>query len=240
MAFLALLPAACHNFPSWLNHLNVLGLDISIIGFLNSYGYLAVFLFIGVENLGVPFPGETMLVAASVYAATGCGMQEPYVILACIAGSIVGSSIGFFVGWVGGRGLLRKLHVSDKHLAPAEAYFKRYGGATVFFGRFLAVLRAWAAFLAGLNQMNPIRFTIYNGAGAIIWSTAFGLLGFVLGKHLSELQQVLTELGTAGTVIIVVIVVLIVAWWLRRRRLSAAHTAADSSQEEPEEERRAL
>jgi membrane protein DedA with SNARE-associated domain len=233
--FLALLPAACHNFPSWLNHLHFLGLDISIIGFLNSYGYLAVFLFIGVENLGIPFPGETMLVAASVYAATGCGMQEPFVILACIAGSIVGSSIGFFVGRVGGRGLLRKLHVSDKHLAPAEAYFRRYGSATVFFGRFLAVLRAWAAFLAGLNEMNPVRFSIYNGAGAIIWSTAFGLLGFALGKNLDKLKQVLAEMGTLGTVIILVIIALIVVWWLRRRRSGDPATPVEAAPEQPEE-----
>jgi membrane protein DedA with SNARE-associated domain len=206
------------KLPDWLNHLHFLGLDISIVNFLNTYGYLAVFLFIAVENLGVPFPGETMLVAASVFAAQGCGLQEPGVIIACIAGSIAGSTLGYYIGLAGGRGLIRKLRISDKHLAPAEAYFVRYGSATVFFGRFLAVLRAWAAFLAGLNRMNPIRFMIYNSAGAIIWSTAFGLLGFALGKNLDRLKQVLTDLGTLGTVIIVAIVVIIVVAVVRRRR----------------------
>lgn len=224
---LAVIAAACASLPNWLNHLSFLGLDISIAAFLTSYGYLAVFLFIGIENLGVPFPGETMLVAASVFAAQGCGLQEPGVILACIAGSIAGSTAGFYIGMTGGRRLIRKLHISDKHLAPAEAYFVRYGSATVFFGRFLAVLRAWAAFLAGLNHMNPVRFSIYNGAGAIIWSTCFGLLGYLLGKNLNRLQQVLTGLGTFGTVAIVAIVVIGALVVIRRRR--AAETPSDKA-----------
>lgn len=214
-----LLLAACAQLPGWLRDISVFGLHVSIANFLNNYGYLAVFLFIGVENLGVPFPGETMLLAASVYAAQSCGLQEPFVILACILGSVVGSTIGFWVGRAGGRGLLRRLHVSEKHLAPAEAYFVRYGSATVFFGRFLAVLRAWAAFLAGVNHMHTPRFLIYNTAGAIIWSTVFGLLGFILGKNLSKLQQVVTTLGVLGFVIVGAIIVAGIAlWWIRRKR----------------------
>jgi membrane protein DedA with SNARE-associated domain len=217
--------ATSGNLPNWLNHIDVLGLSFSIAHFLDAYGYLVVFLFIAVENLGVPFPGETMLLAASVYAAQGAGLQEPLVILACILGSLGGSSIGFWVGRTGGRGLLRKLHVSDKHLAGAEAYFVRYGSATVFFGRFLAVLRAWAAFLAGLNRMNWLRFTLYNGAGAIIWSTTFGLLGFLLGKNLQRLQQVITALGTLGVLIVVgVVVIALSVWWTRRRRAATARS----------------
>ena len=134
------------------------------------------------------------------------------------------------MGRTGGRGLLRKLHVDDKHLAGAEAYFVRYGSATVFFGRFLAVLRAWAAFLAGLNRMNWLRFTLYNGAGAIIWSTTFGLLGFLLGKNLQRLQQVVTALGTIGVIIIVILVVIAVSiWWARRKRV-----ASDKSPQVPD------
>jgi membrane protein DedA with SNARE-associated domain len=214
-----LLLSACAALPDWLRDVPVLGIHLSIANFLNSYGYLAVFLFIGIENLGVPFPGETMLVAASVYAAQACGLQEPYVILVCILGSVVGSTTGYWIGRTGGRGVLRKLHVSEKHLGPAEAYFERYGGATVFFGRFLAVLRAWAAFLAGLNHMPAGRFLVYNTVGAVIWSTAFGMLGFILGKHLNQLQRVLTALGTGGAIVVgIVVVVAIGTFWFRRRR----------------------
>src|SRR5437879_2058914 len=134
---MAALLAVCTTLPDWLNHLRVLGLDISIAHFLDTYGYLVVALFIGIESTGIPFPGETMLLAASVYAAQGCGLNEVWVIVACIVGATMGDNIGFWVGRSGGRALIQKLpFVNESHLAHAERYFTKYGGATVFFGRF--------------------------------------------------------------------------------------------------------
>ena len=83
--------AACTTLPDWLNHLRVLGIDISIAHFLDTYGYVVVALFIGIESTGIPFPGETMLLAASVYAAQGCGLREQWVIVACTIGATTGS-----------------------------------------------------------------------------------------------------------------------------------------------------
>ncbi len=222
-----LLLAACAGLPGWLRDISVLGLHVSISHFLDTFGYIAVFVFIGIESTGIPFPGETMLVAASVYAAQGCSLQEPWVIVACILGATTGDNLGFWVGRTGGRGLVTKygkyVRVNEKHLDHAERYFRKYGGATVFFGRFLAILRAWAAFLAGVNRMNPWRFFLYNAGGAILWSTTFGLLGYELGKNLGKLQQVLTTLGTVGVVIVGVLVAIIVGTiWYRTRQSHAA------------------
>src|SRR5579863_214025 len=126
---LTLLLTACANLPGWLKDISVLGLHVSISSFLDTWGYVAVFLFIGIESTGIPFPGETMLVSASVYAAQGCSLQEPYVILACILGAITGDNLGFWVGRTGGRGLIRKygkyVRVNESHLDTAEKYFKR-------------------------------------------------------------------------------------------------------------------
>ena len=219
---IAPLLVACANLPGWLRDISVIGLHVSISSFLDTFGYIAVFLFIGIESTGIPFPGETMLVAASVYAAQGCSLQEPFVILACILGATTGDNIGFWVGRTGGRGLISKygkyVRLNESHLASAERYFQMYGGATVFFGRFLAILRAWAAFLAGVNRMDPTRFFIYNLSGAVLWSTTFGLIGYGLGKNLSKLQQVITTLGTVGVLIVAIAVVALVA--SRRRRHS--------------------
>lgn len=220
---IAPLLVACANLPGWLRDISVLGLHVSISSFLDTFGYIAVFLFIGIESTGIPFPGETMLVAASVYAAQGCSLQEPFVILACILGATTGDNIGFWVGRTGGRGLISKygkyVRLNESHLAGAERYFQKYGGATVFFGRFLAILRAWAAFLAGVNRMDPTRFFIYNLSGAVLWSTTFGLIGYGLGKNLGKLQQVITTLGTVGVIIVVLIVAIgVVALVASRRR----------------------
>lgn len=229
----SLLLAACANLPTWLKDISVLGVHVSISHFLDTFGYVAVFLFIGIESTGIPFPGETMLVSASVYAAQGCTLHEPWVIVACILGATTGDNLGFWVGRTGGRGLVTKygkyVRVNESHLDHAERYFRKYGGATVFFGRFLAILRAWAAFLAGVNRMNPWRFFLYNAGGAIIWSTTFGLLGYELGKNLDKLQKVLTALGTVGAIIIVVLVVIIVATiWYRTRQGRIARERAEA------------
>jgi membrane protein DedA with SNARE-associated domain len=216
--------AACTALPSWLNHLKFLGIDISITHFLDTYGYVVVALFIGIESTGIPFPGETMLLAASVYAAQGCGMQEQWVIVACIVGATTGDNMGFWVGRTGGRALIKKIpFVKESHLAPAERYFQKYGGATVFFGRFLAVLRAWAAFLAGVNHMPPLRFFLYNFFGAVIWSTTFGILGYTLGRNLNKLQSVVSTLAGIGLVVFFALVGLgILIFVVRRRRADAA------------------
>jgi membrane protein DedA with SNARE-associated domain len=217
---MAMLLAACAALPDWLNHLRVFGVSISIAHFLDTYGYVVVALFIAVESTGIPFPGETMLVSASVYAAQGCGLQEPGVIIACTIGATMGDNLGFWVGRTGGRALIEKIpFVKASHLEPAERYFRKYGGATVFFGRFLAVLRAWAAFLAGVNRMRPLKFFVYNFCGAAIWSTTFGMLGYELGRNLDKLKSVLSALGFFGAVIFFVIVFSALAvYFLRRGR----------------------
>ncbi len=237
---ISLLAASCAALPDWLVHISVLGVQISIAHFLDTFGYIAVFLFIGIESTGIPFPGETMLVSASIYAAQGCTLHEPWVIIACILGATMGDNLGFWVGRTGGRGLIRKygkyVRLNESHLAHAERYFQKYGGATVFFGRFLAILRAWAAFLAGVNHMNPWRFFLYNAGGAIIWSTTFGMLGYTLGKNLDKLKSVLTALGTVGAVVVAVIVVLIVGTiWYRTRRSRTREKHATTATPSPGE-----
>jgi membrane protein DedA with SNARE-associated domain len=236
----SLLASACSTLPSWVVDISVLGLHISIADFLNTFGYVAVFLFIGIESTGIPFPGETMLVSASVYAALGCStLSEPWVIVACILGATTGDNIGYWVGRTGGRGLIRKygkyVRLNESHLAHAEKYFQKYGGATVFFGRFLAILRAWAAFLAGVNRMNAWRFFIYNAGGAIIWSTTFGLLGYELGRNLSRLESVLKALGTVGIIIFIVLVVLIVGtiWYRTHRGATKDHVSTSTAPRAP-------
>jgi membrane protein DedA with SNARE-associated domain len=216
-------PASCHSLPDWISNLKVLGVSISISHILDTYGYIMVAVFIAIESTGIPFPGETMLLSASVYAALGCGtgMQEQWVIVACIIGATTGDNIGFWVGRTGGRALLKKIpFVKESHLAPAERYFQKYGGATVFFGRFLAVLRAWAAFLAGVNQMRPLKFFLYNLSGAVIWSTTFGLLGYELGSNLDKLKSIVSALGVFGLIVFFVLVGIGVGLFVRRRRSS--------------------
>src|SRR6266568_600391 len=149
---------------------------------LHTVGYPAVTLFVMIESSGIPFPGETMLLLASFYAAVDHQLQIGIIIACAALGAIIGDNIGFYVGRTGGRAFVerfgRYVFLKPQHLDRAEKFFAKYGDKTVFFGRFIAVLRAWAAFLAGVNQMRWRTFLIYNAAGGILWATIFGLLGY--------------------------------------------------------------
>lgn len=193
---------------------------------INSYGYWVVLLAVAIESTGIPFPGETTLVAAAVYASTQHTLSITLVIVAAAAGAILGDNAGYTIGRYGGYPLLRRLvrllHIGEDKLLYTQRYFEKHGDKTVFFGRFLAVLRAWAAFLAGANHMPRRVFIIWNAAGGILWATIYGLLGFILGNNLPLLGRILKGLGIFGFVAVGVVVVATIAFWLVRRRRERA------------------
>jgi len=188
---------------------------------LGTLGYAAVFLFIAVESSGIPFPGETMLLTASAYAGAG-HLQIPLVILAAIAGAITGNNCGYVLGRTGGRRLVRRyghyVRLDERKLQSAQHYYRRHGDKTVFFGRFVAVLRAWSAFLAGLNHMHWRKFVIFDAAGAIVWSILWGVLAFEFGRHLSSLERLVTDVGIAGVAVVALLLGGFLFWRYRLRR----------------------
>ncbi|HLJ35393.1 MAG TPA: DedA family protein, partial [Ktedonobacteraceae bacterium] len=140
---------------------------------LNTFGYLAVTVFIMIESSGIPFPGETMLLLASFSAATIAPQLQIPLVIACAAlGAILGDNLGYLAGRTGGRALAlrfgRYVFLKPHHLDRAERFFAKHGDKTVFFGRFIAVLRAWSAFLAGINHMHWRSFLFYNATGGIV------------------------------------------------------------------------
>jgi membrane protein DedA with SNARE-associated domain len=155
---------------------------------LITHGYLAILLVVAVEAMGVPVPGETMLVLASVYAGTTHHMEIGLVIAAASTGAILGDNLGFLVGQYGGYRLLHRygkyIRLDERRLRLGQYLFDRHGGKVVFFGRFLPILRMWAAFLAGTHRMAWPRFLTFNAAGGVIWATSVGLAAFVFGNSL--------------------------------------------------------
>lgn len=208
---------------------------------LSVIGYPAVTIFVMIESSGIPFPGETMLLLASFFAATNHTLQIPIVIACAALGAILGDNLGYTVGRTGGRALALRygkyFFLKQEHLDRAERFFARHGNKTVFFGRFVSVLRAWAAFLAGVNSMHWRTFLVYNAAGGIIWATIYGLIGYYLGRafrdNFSQIQQYASTVGWVGAgVIVAVVIVLIVFYQLRRRKraLATAHSKASQAQ----------
>ncbi|MCZ0204852.1 DedA family protein [Streptomyces achromogenes] len=138
--------------------------------------YAVVALVIGFESLGIPLPGEIILVSAALMSSQHTGVN-PVVLGACAtAGAVIGDSIGYAIGRKGGRPLLAWLgrkfprHFSAGHVATAERSFEKWGMWAVFFGRFVALLRIFAGPLAGVLHMPYWKFLIANVLGGICWA----------------------------------------------------------------------
>ena len=160
---------------------------------LTNYGYLAVFLFVGIESIGIPFPGETMLVTAGIYAGTTHHLSIVGVIVAAAAGAIIGDNIGYVIGRAGGYRLLRRygkyIRLEEPKLKLGQYLFRKHGSKVVFFGRFVSILRTFAAFLAGVNVMPWPRFLTFNAAGGILWATIYGTAAYLLGTRITTLSK---------------------------------------------------
>ena len=180
-----------------------------ITSLIQTYGYWVVLVFVAIESTGIPFPGETMLLAAAIYAGATGHLSLPLVIAAAAVGAILGDNVGYFVGREGGYRLLRRfghiIHLDARRLKLGQYLFLRHGGKIVFFGRFVAVLRAWAAFLAGANRMRWSRFLLFNTAGGILWATLYGIGGYLLGDAMHRLT------GPVGIVALILAAGVIVA-----------------------------
>jgi membrane protein DedA with SNARE-associated domain len=178
---------------------------------LTSFGYLAVFVLVGVESLGIPLPGETMLITAGIYAGTTHHLAIAGVIGASIAGAIIGDNIGYLVGYKGGLPFLRRygryIRLNESGVRLVRYLFSKYGGRVVFFGRFVSILRTYAAFFAGTSHMRWGRFFVFNALGGIIWSVAYGLAAYY-GQN--AFRRLSTPLDVAVAAVAVVLIALLV------------------------------
>jgi membrane protein DedA with SNARE-associated domain len=199
-----------------------------LTGLVAQYGYLTVFVIVGLESTGVPLPGETTLVAAGLYAGATHRLNIFGVVLAAAAGAILGDNLGYLVGHWGGYRLLvrygRYIRLSEKRIKIARYLFLRYGGEVVFFGRFTAILRTYAAFLAGTTRMPWRRFLFYNAAGGVVWASGYGGGAYLLGRQIERVS------GPLEIVFVLVgVVAVVVATLLIRRQEDRLAAAAEQA-----------
>jgi membrane protein DedA with SNARE-associated domain len=175
---------------------------------LETYGLILVFAFVAVECCGIPLPGETALITASVLASTG-RYDIVAVIAVAAAGAIVGDSAGYWIARVGGRAALARIPWARNHLPKllprGERFFERHGPKTLVIGRFFAGLRITVAWLAGISHMPWGRFLVYNGAGGILWAASTALVAYYFGRTAID---AVTKYGLYAVVAIVVLAVL--------------------------------
>ncbi|MEU2910170.1 DedA family protein [Streptomyces massasporeus] len=170
--------------------------------------YALVGLVIGLESLGIPLPGEIILVSSALLASQH-GEIDPVVLGAsATAGAIIGDSIGYAIGRKGGRPLLAWLgnkfpkHFSEGHIATAERSFEKWGMWTVFFGRFVALLRIFAGPLAGVLRMPYWKFLIANVLGGIVWAGGTTAVIYYVGIVAESWLKRFSWLGLVAAVLV--------------------------------------
>jgi len=186
----------------------------------DAIGYPAAGLGILIESAGIPFPGETLTIAAAAYAATGALDIRVVIPIAAIS-SLAGANLGYLAGYRGGRPFVERfshlLRLNPGHMARTEVFFARYGAAAVLFGRFVLGLRTWSALMAGMARMPFWQFQTASVVGALAWSTAVSLIGFYLGENWSLVTRLVAYLGIGGVVMVALVVLGV--WLLRRLAL---------------------
>jgi membrane protein DedA with SNARE-associated domain len=187
--------------------------------FIEHYGLWFLFTIVCLESAGLWLPGETALIAASVYAAKGHLSIAGVITVAALA-AIIGDNIGYWVGRKAARPLLlryaRLRRYAERVLPPAERFFERHGGKAVFFARFFGGLRVTGAWMAGITRMDWWRFLLWNAAGGIVWAVGVGLLAYYAGKTAADaIARYGVYAAIAGGVAVVLAIAALHVW--RRR-----------------------
>ena len=192
------------------------------------YGYALVAVFLFIEAVGVPVPGETALVTAAALAGRGT-LSIVGVVIASFVGTVLGGHAGYWIGASGGHHFLVKhgrwVGLTEKRLKKTHDYFQTHGAKTVLLGRIVAVVRSFLGILAGLSEMPLKKFASYNAAGGAIWVFTFTTLGYVFGRNLPRLERYIGRVSLVLALLIAVVAIVWFLWrWFVKNRATMAQT----------------
>jgi membrane protein DedA with SNARE-associated domain len=183
--------------PTWMHDL------------IQAYGLWVLFIVVTLESMGVPMPGETALVTTALYAGSTHQIDIISVVLVAAAGAIIGDNIGYLIGRSIQLRLLvrygRYIRLDQPRLKVGQYLFRRHGGKIVFFGRFVAFLRTFAAVLAGANRMPWPHFLLMNALGGLCWASIFGGGAYLFGEQITRVA------GPVSLLLLVVAIGLVAA-----------------------------
>ncbi|MFD8707273.1 DedA family protein [Kitasatospora sp. NPDC059648] len=204
---------------------------------LDHYGYLAVALLVLLDNCGIPVPGQTVLVLASVYAGTG-HLDFAAVLLIAVAAATVGNALGYLIGHTGGRAFVhrwgRYVLLTPARMERADGFFARHGGKVVLVARFVDGLRQYNGIIAGTTEMPWRRFAVFNLLGAVLWTAVWGTFGYVAGANIGTVYRTAIRYQLWFAVGLgVVLAALLLRQVLRRRRREGTD-ADDESESSPD------
>ncbi len=204
---------------------------------VQSYGYYAVFGLIALESTGIPLPGETALVTAALYAGTTHHLNVAVLAAVAAAGAITGDNAGYWIGRTGGYRLAERygrfVRLDRAKLNVVRYLFARHGVKVVFFGRFVAVLRTFAAFFAGVSKMSWPGFIAGNAAGGALWAACYAFGAYALGDAAHSVGTAVSYAGYGVASVATIASVVLVRRSVRRLERQADDTSSDGPAHDP-------
>jgi membrane protein DedA with SNARE-associated domain len=190
-----------------------------ILSLIGQYGYLVIFFGVMLESVGIPIPGETILIAAGFLVYQGTLSLEETLVFGAF-GSIIGNQIGYWIGREGGRPFVLRwghyIGITSKRLVRVEGFFANHGGSAVILARFVPWLRAFGALAAGISRMDWRTFFFYNILAGMAWATASVMIGYLFSGSLSLIEG---WMGSA-TILLALLLALTLLIYLVYRRLA--------------------
>ncbi len=213
-------------------------MTLSLITHLvQSYGYYAVFALIALESMGIPLPGETALITAALYAGTTHHLSVAVLAAAAAAGAVIGDNAGYWIGRTGGLRLAERygrfVGLDRAKLKVGRYLYARHGVKVVFFGRFVAVLRTFAAFFAGVSKMRWPGFLVANAAGGLLWAGFYAFGAYALGSAASNVGNAISIAGYAVAAVLTAVSFIVVRRSLRRLEQQAEEAFPEEQSESP-------
>lgn len=181
-----------------------------MLSLLERYGYLIVFLGVTLEGVGVPLPGETVLITGGALAHRGSLSLWETIVMGSL-GAVIGGQAGYLAGRFGGRPFVlrwgRYVFITPERLGRTERFFEQHGGRAVFLARFITGLRVFGALVAGMSRMSWSKYTLYSVLGGVIWAAAAVELGYFLWASIGLVEHWIGRISLllAATVVLVVI-----------------------------------
>ncbi len=196
-----------------------------IINIMNSYGYLGVFLLILIENIFPPIPSEVILLFGG-FMTTYTSLNVLGMTMSSTLGSVLGALILYKIGNFFNKETLKRLihtrlgkllRINNSDIDSSYNYFQTKGEKTIFFCRFIPLIRSLISLPAGINKMNITKFTIYTTLGSLIWNIVLITLGHIVGSNWKSILKIFDLYSTYAVVIIFIIsIVLIIKFYKKK------------------------
>ena len=197
-----------------------------IIEFMNSFGYFGVFLLIAIENIFPPIPSEVILLFGG-FMTTYTKLNIIFMIIASTLGSLIGAIVLYYIGKIFNKERLKKiisgkigkiLRLKNSDIDKADRWFDTKGNKTVFFCRFIPIVRSLISIPAGMSEMPIIKFLIYTIFGSLIWNTVLIITGKMVGNNWTKILTIFDTYSHIVLIIFIIIFIILITIFYKKRK----------------------